>query len=222
MKTIKSEFKIAAYVIISLIFAAGLALSAEAAGKAEEGKSAKKIEKAAFEEEITPDDNAFSENEPADAGNKEDIKKAQKAGNGTAKTAEPESKAGGEKKDGFSFSYNAESKIDKLSRERMKEKTFLEKISNEFFEIYIDEDDFTVLANFPFGKENSAYTLKFKDEYQLVVTFTHKTDKSKKPVRYEISFPEPTKREAFDFSVRDKLELNVPIDFFYAERKNFR
>lgn len=203
MKTIKTEFKIAVYVIISIFFAAGLALSAEAAGKTAAEKSAQKIEKAASEEEITPDESDFPENE-------------------TVKGAGPEGEAVGEKKENFSFSYNAESKIDKMSRDRMKEKNFLEKISNEFFEIYADEDDFTVLANFPFGKQNSAYTLKFKDEYQLVVTFTHKTDKSKKPVRYEISFPEPTKKEAFDFTVRDKLELNVPIDFFYAERKNFR
>ncbi|EKD69753.1 MAG: hypothetical protein ACD_47C00009G0002 [uncultured bacterium] len=194
MKTIKTEFKIAVYVFISIFFAAGLALSAEAAGKTAADKSAKKIEKAASEEDITPDESDSSKDVPG----------------------------GPEKKEGFSFSYNAESKIDKMSRERMKEKNFLEKISNEFFEIYADEDDFTVLASFPFGKENSAYTLKFKDEYQLVVTFTHKTDKSKKPVRYEISFPEPTKKEAFDFTVRDRLELNVPIDFFYAERKNFR
>lgn len=214
MKNIKSEFKIAVYLIISLVIAAGLALSAEAAGKSAEKKSDKKIEKAAAEEEITPDEGADTEDE---AGEKNaEIKKVPKPGK------DSDSKVEVPNKGGFSFNYNAESKVDKLSRERMKEKTFLEKISNEFFEIYIDEDDFTVLANFPFGKENSAYTLKFKDEYQLVVTFTHKTDKSKKPIRYEISFPEPTKREAFDFTVRDKLELNVPIDFFYAERKNFR
>lgn len=126
------------------------------------------------------------------------------------------------KKTEFSFNYTAESRIDKINRDRMKGKIFLEKISNDYFKIYADEDDFIVIADFPYGKENTTHTIKFVDEHKLVVTFKNKANSALPPTRYEISFPEATKKEVFDFSVRDKLELIVPIDFFYAERKNFR
>ncbi len=130
--------------------------------------------------------------------------------------------AGKDKKAEFSFNYTAESRIDKINRDRMKGKIFLEKISNDYFKIYADEDDFIVIADFPYGKENTTHTIKFVDEHKLVVTFKNKANSALPPTRYEISFPEATKKEVFDFSVRDKLELIVPIDFFYAERKNFR
>jgi|GEM_PF-6489816 len=126
------------------------------------------------------------------------------------------------KKGGFNFSYQTESKVDKMSRERMSEKLFLKKISNEYFEIYEDEDDYTVVAKLPFGKNNNDYTIKFKDEFELSITFKNKADKSEKPVRYEIVFPKPTQKQAFDFTARDKLELCVPIDYFYEDRKNMR
>jgi c-di-AMP phosphodiesterase-like protein len=125
-------------------------------------------------------------------------------------------------KTGFSFNYTAESRIDKINRDRMKGKIFLEKISNDYFKIYADDDDFIVIADFPYGKENTTHTIKFVDEHKLIVTFKNKINTSLPPTRYEISFPEATKKEVFDFSVRDKLELIVPIDFFYIERKNFR
>lgn len=126
------------------------------------------------------------------------------------------------KKTGYSFNYTAESKIEKMSRDRMKDKIFLENISNDYFKIYADEDDFIVIADFPYGKENTTYTIKFIDEHKLIVNFKNKNNAALPPTRYEISFPEATKKEVFNFSVRDKLELIVPIDFFYAERKNFR
>lgn len=138
------------------------------------------------------------------------------------KISENNSKDGKKKKTEFSFNYTAESRIDKINRDRMKGKVFLEKISNDYFKIYADEDDFIVIADFPYGKENTTHTIKFVDEHKLVVTFKNKANSALPPTRYEISFPEATKKEVFDFSVRDKLELIVPIDFFYAERKNFR
>ncbi len=199
---------IAVFFVAAGYFSPAACHSKETETKAAAGKAKKPAAEKIAVEEITPD-----EDEPAETEAQAPAAEDSKAPAGSSK----ENKSGG-----YNFSYSAESKVEKMSRERMKEKTFLEKISNEFFEIYVDEDDFTVLANFPFGKADSAYNLKFKDENILVVTFTHKTDKSKKPVRYEIHFPEPTKKEVYDFSVRDKLELNVPIDFFYAERKNFR
>ncbi len=149
-----------------------------------------------------------------------DNKSNSKAGSGGLKPGK--ASADEDKKAEFSFNYTAESRIDKLNRDRMKSKVFLEKISNDYFKIYADEDDFIVIADFPYGKDNTAHTLKFVDEHKLVVTFKNKSNNALAPVRYEISFPEATKKEVFDFSVRDKLELIVPIDFFYAERKNFR
>mgnify|MGYP006901961888 CR=1 FL=1 len=209
--------KIAVLFIAALIIAAGclspaLCHSKETETKPAADKAKKPAPGNAGVEEITPD-----EDEPVEPETQEPAAGKPSEESKPSAGASKENKSGG-----YNFTYSAESKVEKMSRERMKEKTFLDKISNEFFEIYVDEDDFTVLANFPFGKAESAYSLKFKDENILVVTFTHKTDKSKKPVRYEIHFPEPTKKEVYDFSVRDKLELNVPIDFFYAERKNFR
>ncbi|OQA78375.1 MAG: hypothetical protein BWY32_02002 [bacterium ADurb.Bin243] len=201
---------IAVFFIAAGYFSPAACHSKETETKAAADKAKKPAAEKTSAEEITPD-----EDEPAETETQ--------ASAGASQESKPPAGSSKENKGGgYNFSYSAESKVEKMSRERMKEKTFLDKISNEFFEIYVDEDDFTVLANFPFGKAESAYNLKFKDENILVVTFTHKTDKSKKPVRYEIHFPEPTKKEVYDFSVRDKLELNVPIDFFYAERKNFR
>lgn len=149
-----------------------------------------------------------------------DNKSNSKAESGALKSEKAPS--GEDKKAEFSFNYTTESRIDKINRDRLKDKVFLEKISNDYFKIYADEDDFIVIADFPYGKDNTAHTIKFIDEHKLVVTFKNKSNNALAPVRYEISFPEATKKEVFDFSVRDKLELIVPIDFFYAERKNFR
>ncbi len=125
-------------------------------------------------------------------------------------------------KPGFNFNYTSESRIEQLNKQRMKEKIFLEKLSTDYFKIYADEDDFIVIADFPYGKDNTTYTVKFVNEFKLEITFKNKINDALMPVRYEITFPEATKKEVFNFSVRDKLELIVPMDFFYEERKNFR
>lgn len=227
MKKLKNALT-ASILLIAIFLTAATAYAAEASGKKSEAKAprekagltkAEKAPKAA--EEIVPDD-ALESDETNEAGEPCDKTEGKSPENERTGTGGGDGKASTKSGSGFSFSYNAESRIDKMSRERIKSKNFLEKISNEFFKIYADEDDFTVIAEFPFGKDDTAYSYKFKDEFQLVLTFTHKSDKSKKPVRYEITFPEPTKKEAFDFTVREKLELNVPIDFFYIERKNLR
>lgn len=129
----------------------------------------------------------------------------------------------GEKKSGGNFfSMTTRSRVEEASEKRMNDRIFHAKISNEYFRIFEEEDDFVILAKLPFKEDETNYKVEFKTEKLVVVTFTKKSDAKESPVRYEINLPQPTLAESRRLIVKGELEITIPIDFFFEERKSMR
>ncbi len=132
-----------------------------------------------------------------------------------AKTAEVKTE---EKKKDLYFSMSTKSRVETEKENRLKEKLFLEKISNKYFKIYEDEDNYTVIAKLPYPESDTDYKFNFKNENLLIINFKSKKNPEKEAIRYEITLPKPTEMEARKLLTNDGLELVIPIDFFYEER----
>ena len=127
-----------------------------------------------------------------------------------------------EKKKAILFSMSTRSRIDVEKEKRLNEMLFLEKISNKYFKIYEDEDNYTVISKLPYAESDTDVKFNFKNENLLIINFKSKKDPEKEPIRYEITLPKPTAMEARKLLTNGALELVIPIDFFYDERNGMR
>jgi len=147
---------------------------------------------------------------------KDDNKQAKKNKKDENKAVGDTNESEGSKK--LYFSMSTKNRLGELKEKRMQEYYFHAKLSNDFFKIYEDDDNYVIHCKMPFAEKDCDITTEFKDETNLFVTFKHKTNKDEKPVRYEIVLPKPTEKKIFKIVADGQLEITTPIDFFMAER----
>ncbi len=212
--------KIFNYLLIgAMAFNLGTASAGENTKK--EDIKSKKAQTAVKAEEIADDIVADEINEnnleqpliPEKNGVKNQNSKLDKAG-----TAAKNDTSESESKKNLYFSMSTKDRLTELKEKRMQEYYFHEKLSNDYFKIYEDEDNYVIHCKLPFPEKDCDINAEFKDENNLVINFKDKAKKDEKPVRYEIKLPKATTKKIFQIMVDGRLEITAPIDFFMVER----